>query len=226
MAVNNGQTSYDPRFIRDLFPKSDTYQNSALADLFDVDLTKLDDLPPEKYKLFEENHERATADGIQTISRTEIKPYKQYVIEEKLRPGEFIPIEEDSFGTHIMSSRDLCTADFLADIIATGINSLKVEGRNKSVYYAAIVAKIYRKIIDELYEGKEPSIEEAMKELHSTGNRGFTPDQWLLPVWQAETRRMDQNNQTLVSCTAVHSLTSPRILNSGSIPGSCPRNLR
>jgi acetyl esterase/lipase len=54
MAVNNGQSSYDPRFIRDLFPDSDTYQNSALADLFGVDLDKLDDLPAEKYKLFED----------------------------------------------------------------------------------------------------------------------------------------------------------------------------
>lgn len=54
MAVNNGQTSYDPRFIRDLFPDSDTYKNSALADLFGVNLGKLDHLPDEKYKLFEE----------------------------------------------------------------------------------------------------------------------------------------------------------------------------
>jgi len=54
MIVNNGQTSYDPRFIRDLFPKSDTYRNSALAQLFDVDLNNLDGLPPEKYKLFEQ----------------------------------------------------------------------------------------------------------------------------------------------------------------------------
>jgi len=54
MAVNNGQTSYDPRFIRDLFPGSDTYQNSALAELFDVDLSTLDNLPVEKYRLFEE----------------------------------------------------------------------------------------------------------------------------------------------------------------------------
>ena len=54
MAVNNGQSSYDPRFIRDLYPGSDTYQNSALAQLFDVDLKKLDHLPQDKYALFEE----------------------------------------------------------------------------------------------------------------------------------------------------------------------------
>ena len=54
MAVYNGQTSYDPRFIRDLFPDTDTYKESALAQLFGVDLSKLDDLPKEKYKLFEE----------------------------------------------------------------------------------------------------------------------------------------------------------------------------
>ncbi|MBC8875366.1 MAG: alpha/beta hydrolase fold domain-containing protein [Planctomycetes bacterium] len=54
MAVYNGQTSYDPRFIRNLFPGTDTYQHPALAQLYDADLTKLDDLPQEKYKLFEE----------------------------------------------------------------------------------------------------------------------------------------------------------------------------
>lgn len=54
MAVNNGQSSYDPRFIRDLFPGTDTHMNAALASLFGVDLAHLDDLPEEKYKLFEE----------------------------------------------------------------------------------------------------------------------------------------------------------------------------
>lgn len=54
MAVYNGQTSYDPRFIRELFPNSTTYKESALSKLFDVDLNKLDDLPQRKYRLFEE----------------------------------------------------------------------------------------------------------------------------------------------------------------------------
>lgn len=54
MAVYNGQTSYDPRFIRDLFPGTNTYQESALAQLYGVDLTKLDELGQEKYRLFEE----------------------------------------------------------------------------------------------------------------------------------------------------------------------------
>ncbi len=53
MSVFNGQTSYDPRFIRDLFPGTDVYKESALAKLYDVDLNKLDALPKEKYKLFE-----------------------------------------------------------------------------------------------------------------------------------------------------------------------------
>jgi acetyl esterase len=54
MAVYNGQTSYDPRFIRQLFPGANTYKHQALAQLFDADLDKLDELPKEKYKLFEE----------------------------------------------------------------------------------------------------------------------------------------------------------------------------
>ncbi len=54
MVVYNGQSSYDPRFIRKLIPENDTYKHSALAGLFGVNLDKLDDLPAEKYKLFEE----------------------------------------------------------------------------------------------------------------------------------------------------------------------------
>jgi acetyl esterase/lipase len=54
MVVFDGQTSYDPRFIRTLFPGKDIYKNPALAKLFGVDLNKLDELPPEKYRLFEE----------------------------------------------------------------------------------------------------------------------------------------------------------------------------
>jgi acetyl esterase len=54
MAVINGQTSYDPRFIRQLFPGTETYMRPALAQLFGVDLSKLDELPKDKYKLFEE----------------------------------------------------------------------------------------------------------------------------------------------------------------------------
>jgi acetyl esterase/lipase len=53
VSVFNAQTSYDPRFIRDLLPGTDTYKHSRLAQLFDVDLTRLDELPAEKYKLFE-----------------------------------------------------------------------------------------------------------------------------------------------------------------------------
>jgi len=53
MSVYNGQTSYDPRFIRDLLPGTDTYKHTRLAQLFDVDLNKLDELPNEKYALFE-----------------------------------------------------------------------------------------------------------------------------------------------------------------------------
>lgn len=54
MAVYNGQTSYDPRFIRELIPENDTYKHTALEQLYDVDLDELDELPEEKYRLFEE----------------------------------------------------------------------------------------------------------------------------------------------------------------------------
>lgn len=128
-----------------------------------------------QYKILEEDRDLGLVDSLQEIKRTVIEPGKNYFIEEKLRPGEFNPIEEDEFGTYIMSSRDLCTVDFLKEIILAGVDSLKVEGRNKSQYYAAIVAKVYRKAIENIYSGKEVDLEWSMNELHSTGNRGFIP---------------------------------------------------
>ncbi|MGM5481261.1 MAG: U32 family peptidase C-terminal domain-containing protein [Nanobdellota archaeon] len=102
-------------------------------------------------------------------------PEGDYVIEERLRPGEYHPVEEDGNGTYIMNSRDMCMIDYLEDLMDAGVCSFKVEGRNKSVYYAAIAAKAYREAIDAIYEGKKPDVKRLLAELHSTGNRGFIP---------------------------------------------------
>ena len=96
------------------------------------------------------------------------------VLEEKKRPGEFFPVFEGDDFTAILSSKDLCMIDHLEDMRAAGVDSLKVEGRMKSVYYVALVTRAYRKAIDAL-EGRI-SQEEAtpfVQELYNTSHRAF-----------------------------------------------------
>ncbi len=78
--------------------------------------------------------------------------YQYYLMEEK-RPGEYFPVFEDEKGTYIMNSRDMCMIDHVGDLLGVGLDSLKVEGRAKSAYYAAIVTNAYRHAIDAAAEG-------------------------------------------------------------------------
>lgn len=95
-----------------------------------------------------------------------------FVLEEQLRPKEYYPIEEDENGTHIMSSRDLCLIENLENLYKSGVISFKVEGRSKTIYYVATVARAYRKAIDDFQAGK-PFDQNLIKDLHSSANRGF-----------------------------------------------------
>ena len=72
----------------------------------------------------------------------------QYALMEEKRPGEYFPVYEDEKGTYIMNSRDMCTIDHVAQLMDAGLDSLKLEGRAKSAYYAAIVTGAYRHAID------------------------------------------------------------------------------
>lgn len=80
--------------------------------------------------------------------------YKYYLVEEK-RPGEYFPINEDDKGTYIMNSKDLCMIEYIPELISSGINSFKIEGRMKSAYYVASVVKAYREAIDEYFKDPE-----------------------------------------------------------------------
>ena len=95
-----------------------------------------------------------------------------FVLEEQLRPKEFYPIEEDNQGTHIMSSRDLCLIEHLEKLLQAGVISFKVEGRSKTIYYVATIARTYRKAIDDFIAGKKFD-KNLITELHSSANRGF-----------------------------------------------------
>ena len=78
----------------------------------------------------------------------------QYALMEEKRPGEYFPIEEDARGTYILNSRDMCMIDHLDDLCAAGLSSLKIEGRAKSAYYAAIVTGAYRHCLDDAAAGR------------------------------------------------------------------------
>lgn len=104
--------------------------------------------------------------------------WKYSLVEEK-RQGQYFPIEEDSRGTYIMNSKDLCMIDYMPALLEAGISSLKIEGRNKSEYYVAIVVNAYRKAIDLYYEDPEnyklpkEIRDELYKVSHREYNTGF-----------------------------------------------------
>jgi len=99
--------------------------------------------------------------------------YKTY-LEEEMRPGEFMPIEEDEHGTYIMNSKDNCLIEHLKDLREAGVCSFKVEGRNKTEYYLAVVAKTYRKAIDNMVAGRGFD-RGLLEELEKVSNRGHIP---------------------------------------------------
>jgi putative protease len=131
------------------------------------------------YRVFDDNgYEIDTTDRECSVSCSLGKPKNIHDLEkvgyaeEELRKNEFIALEEDFHGTHIMSSRDMCMIEFLQEIIDAGVVSLKIEGRNKTEYYLATVVRAYREALSNIAEGKpfDPSL---WKEIHATANRGF-----------------------------------------------------
>jgi U32 family peptidase len=98
---------------------------------------------------------------------------KVFLIEEKGRPGELLPIMEDEHGTYIMNSKDLRAIEHVERLIKIGVNSLKIEGRTKSRYYVARTAQNYRKAIDDAVAGR-PFDWGLLGELENLANRGYT----------------------------------------------------
>ena len=99
----------------------------------------------------------------------------QYTLMEEKRPGEYFPVFEDEKGTYILNSRDMCTIDHLQELTDAGIDCIKIEGRAKSAYYAAIVTGAYRHVIDDLAEGKpvdtvwRDEVDKVSHRIYSTG---------------------------------------------------------
>ena len=101
------------------------------------------------------------------------KADKIFLLEESNRPSEYMPIMEDEHGTYIMNSKDLRAVEQVAELAKIGVDSLKVEGRTKSIYYVARVAQAYRKAIDDAVAGR-PFDYGLLAELEGLANRGYT----------------------------------------------------
>ena len=97
-----------------------------------------------------------------------------YKLLEETRPNEYQEIIQDEKGTHILSTKDLCLVNHLREMIDAGIDSFKVEGRTKSLYYVSAVAKAYREAIDLVWENRDADTSKYFEELLKVGNRGYT----------------------------------------------------
>ena len=95
-----------------------------------------------------------------------------WALTEESRPGEYFPIEEDAYGSYILSSKDLCTLPIFKELMAAGIDSGKIEGRMKSLYYVAQITRIYRAAHD-LENLDSGTLERLMAELGKVSHREY-----------------------------------------------------
>ena len=136
----------------------------------------------------------------------------QYALMEEKRPGEYFPVFEDEKGTYILNSRDMCTIDHLKDLMDAGIDCIKIEGRAKSAYYAAIVTGAYRHCIDDIAAGRpidpvwRDEVEHVSHRIYSTGFYYGYPGQYTensryIRQWQIVARvdSCDGNGMALCS---------------------------
>ncbi len=136
----------------------------------------------------------------------------QYALVEEKRPGEYFPVYEDEKGTYILNSRDMCMIDHLQDLQDAGVDCIKIEGRAKSAYYAAIVTGAYRHCIDDIAAGREidpvwrDEVEHVSHRIYSTGFYYGQPGQYTensryIRQWQvcAIVENCDENGLALCS---------------------------
>ena len=102
-----------------------------------------------------------------------------YTLEEEKRPGEHYPIEEDAHGTYLMNAQDLNMLSHLDELKEAGVDSVKIEGRNKKAFYVATVVNAYRQVLD----GADPDVFQA--ELETVSHRPYSTGFYFGPAHQA-----------------------------------------
>jgi len=136
----------------------------------------------------------------------------QYALMEEKRPGEYFPVFEDEKGTYILNSRDMCMIDHLQDLMDAGVDCIKIEGRAKSAYYAAIITGAYRHVIDDIVAGREidkvwrDEVDHVSHRIYSTGFYYGEPGQYTehsryIREWQivAKVEACDENGLAVCS---------------------------
>ena len=136
----------------------------------------------------------------------------QYALVEEKRPGEYFPVFEDEKGTYILNSKDMCMIDHLKDLMDAGVDCIKIEGRAKSAYYAAVVTGAYRHAIDDVAAGRpiDPvwrnEVDHVSHRIYSTGFYYGYPGQYTehsryIRQWQvcAIVESCDENGLALCS---------------------------
>jgi putative protease len=121
---------------------------------------------------FKDEMEKSNLSGCGSLPRHPLAD-NVYLIEEKGRPGELLPIIEDEHGTYIMNSKDLRAIEHVERLIKMGVDSLKIEGRTKSRYYVARTCQNYRKAVDDAVAGR-PFDWNLVSDLENLANRGYT----------------------------------------------------
>ena len=136
----------------------------------------------------------------------------QYALMEEKRPGEYFPVYEDEKGTYILNSRDMCMIDHLRDLMDAGVDCIKIEGRAKSAYYAAIVTGAYRHVIDDIYAGRpvdkvwRDEVDHVSHRIYSTGFYYGEPGQYTehsryIREWQIVARIDSCDENGLAVCS-------------------------
>ena len=136
----------------------------------------------------------------------------QYALMEEKRPGEYFPVYEDEKGTYILNSKDMCMIDHISDLKQAGVDCIKIEGRAKSAYYAAIVTGAYRHVIDDVEAGRpidqvwRDEVDRVSHRVYSTGFYFGQPGQYTensryIRQWQicAIVQACDENGLALCS---------------------------
>ena len=136
----------------------------------------------------------------------------QYALMEEKRPGEYFPVYEDEKGTYILNSKDMCMIDHLKDLQDAGVDCIKIEGRAKSAYYAAVVTGAYRHAIDDIAAGRtvdpvwRDEVDHVSHRIYSTGFYFGQPGQYVensryVRQWQvcAIVESCDENGRAVCS---------------------------
>lgn len=119
-------------------------------------------------------HFKEDASNQENVPGTDYRSVKgQYFLEESGRPGELMEIDEDEHGTYIMNAKDLMAIEHLQALMGAGVDSFKIEGRSKSIYYLALTTRSYRRALDDLVAGR-PFDKATKEDLQKVHNRGYT----------------------------------------------------